>query len=101
MAEDDVLVRVENGVKYFPGKAGGFVRRTVGQVHAVDNVSLVIERGKPLGLVGEPGSGKSTLARCVAGLIPVTSGKVFLGGTDISGLSRSAMRPLRREVQMI
>ena len=100
-ADDNVLVRVENVVKYFPVKAGGFIKHTVGQVHAVDDVSLVIERGKTLGLVGETGSGKSTLARCVAGLIPVTSGKVFLNGTDISGLSRSAMRPLRREVQMI
>ena len=99
--DDDVLVRVENVVKYFPVKAGGFLKHTVGQVHAVDDVSLVIERGKTLGLVGETGSGKSTLARCVAGLIPVTSGKVFLNGTDISRLSRSAMRPLRREVQMI
>jgi oligopeptide/dipeptide ABC transporter ATP-binding protein len=99
--DGDVLVRVENVVKYFPVKAGGFLRHTVGQVHAVDDVSLVIERGKTLGLVGETGSGKSTLARCVAGLIPVTSGKVFLNGTDISRLSRSAMRPLRREVQMI
>jgi oligopeptide/dipeptide ABC transporter ATP-binding protein len=98
---DDVLVRVENAVKYFPVKAGGFIKHTVGQVHAVDDVSLVIERGKTLGLVGETGSGKSTLARCVAGLIPVTSGKVILNGTDITGLSRGAMRPLRREVQMI
>src|SRR5579863_874004 len=101
-AEDgDILVRVENMVKYFPVKAGGFFRHTVGQVHAVDDVSLVIERGKTLGLVGETGSGKSTLARCVAGLIPVTAGKVFLNGTDITKLSRGAMRPLRREVQMI
>ncbi len=100
-AEDDVLVRVENVVKYFPVKAGGFIRHTVGQVHAVDDVSLVIERGKTLGLVGETGSGKSTLARCVAGLIPVTRGKVILDGTDITKLTRSAMRPLRREVQMI
>ena len=101
MADDDVLVRVENVVKYFPVKAGGFITHTVGQVHAVDDVSLVVERGKTLGLVGETGSGKSTLARCVAGLIPVTSGKVFLNGTDITQLSRNAMRPLRREVQMI
>jgi oligopeptide/dipeptide ABC transporter ATP-binding protein len=99
--DDNVLVRVENMVKYFPVKAGGFVKRTVGQVHAVDDVSLVIERGKTLGLVGETGSGKSTLARCVAGLIPVTSGRVVFDGRDITNLSRGAMRPLRREVQMI
>jgi oligopeptide/dipeptide ABC transporter ATP-binding protein len=101
MAEDDVLVRVENVVKYFPVKAGGFISHTVGQVHAVDDVSLLIEPGKTLGLVGETGSGKSTLARCVAGLIPVTSGKVLFEGRDITKLSRSAMRPLRRQVQMI
>jgi oligopeptide/dipeptide ABC transporter ATP-binding protein len=99
--DDNVLVRVENVVKYFPVKAGGFIRHTVGHVHAVDDVSLVVERGKTLGLVGETGSGKSTLARCVAGLIPVTRGKVILNGTEITKLSRSAMRPLRREVQMI
>ena len=99
--DGDVLVRVENVVKYFPVKAGGFVRHTVGHVHAVDDVSLLIERGKTLGLVGETGSGKSTLARCVAGLIPVTKGKVIFNGTEITKLSRSAMRPLRREVQMI
>ena len=99
--DDNVLVRVENLVKYFPVKAGGFIRHTVGQVHAVDDVSLVVERGKTLGLVGETGSGKSTLARCVAGLIPATSGKVIFDGKDITKLSRGAMRPLRREVQMI
>jgi oligopeptide/dipeptide ABC transporter ATP-binding protein len=101
-AEDgDVLVRVENVVKYFPVKAGGFFKHTVGHVHAVDDVSLVVERGKTLGLVGETGSGKSTLARCVAGLIPVTKGNVIFDGTNITQLSRGAMRPLRREVQMI
>ena len=98
---DDVLVRMENLVKYFPVRAGGIVRRTVGQVQAVDDVSLSIPRGKTLGLVGETGSGKSTLARCVAGLIPVTSGRVTFDGRDITNLSRGAMRPVRREIQMI
>ena len=99
--DDDVLVRVENMVKYFPVRAGGLVKRTVGYVHAVDDVSLSIPRGKTLGLVGETGSGKSTLARCVAGLIPVTSGRVTFEGRDITNLSRSAMRPIRRSIQMI
>ena len=100
-AGDDVLVRVENLVKYFPVRAGGLINRTVGQVQAVDDVSLSIPRGKTLGLVGETGSGKSTLARCVAGLIPVTSGRVTFDGRDITNLSRRAMRPVRREIQMI
>jgi oligopeptide/dipeptide ABC transporter ATP-binding protein len=100
-AGDDVLVRVEHLVKYFPVRAGGLIRRTVGQVHAVDDVSLTIPRGKTLGLVGETGSGKSTLARCVAGLIPATSGRVSFDGRDITGAPRGAMRAVRREVQMI
>jgi peptide/nickel transport system ATP-binding protein len=97
----DALVRVDGLVKYFPVRGGGFIRRTVGQVQAVDGVSLEIPRGKTLGLVGETGCGKSTLARCIAGLIPVTSGTVTFDGRDITNLSRSAMRPFRREIQMI
>jgi oligopeptide/dipeptide ABC transporter ATP-binding protein len=99
--EGDVLVRIEHVTKHFPVRAGGLIRRTVGQVQAVDDVSLVVPRGKTLGLVGETGSGKSTLARCVAGLIPVTAGRVTFDGRDITNLSRRAMRPVRREVQMI
>jgi oligopeptide transport system ATP-binding protein len=100
-AGDDVLVRVENLVKYFPVRVGGLIRRTVGQVQAVDDVTLSIPRGKTLGLVGETGCGKSTLARCVAGLIPVTSGRVTFDGRDITNLPRRPMRPVRREIQMI
>jgi oligopeptide/dipeptide ABC transporter ATP-binding protein len=99
--EDDVLVRVDGLVKHFPVRGGGLIRRTVGQVQAVDGVSLVIRRGQTLGLVGETGCGKSTLARCIAGLIPVTSGTVTFEGRNITNLSRGAMRPFRREIQMI
>ncbi len=99
--EDDVLVRVDNLVKHFPVYGGGLIRRVVGQVQAVDGVSLVVRRGQTLGLVGETGCGKSTLARCIAGLIPVTSGKVTFDGRDITNLSRRAMQPFRREIQMI
>src|SRR5262249_2587998 len=99
--DDDVLVRVENLVKHFPVRAGGLISRTVGQVQAVDGVSLTIRRGQTLGLVGETGCGKSTLARCIAGLIPVTSGTVTFEGRNITNLSRGAMRPFRREIQMI
>jgi oligopeptide transport system ATP-binding protein len=99
--EDDVLVRVENLVKHFPIKAGGLISRTVGHVQAVDGISLTIGRGQTIGLVGETGCGKSTLARCIAGLIPVTSGTVTFEGKNITNLSRRAMRPYRREIQMI
>jgi peptide/nickel transport system ATP-binding protein len=99
--EDDVLVQVENLVKYFPIRGPGLLARTVGHVQAVDGVSLTLRRGQTLGLVGETGSGKTTLARCIAGLIPITSGQVVFDGHEIAGLSRRAMRPFRREIQMI
>jgi oligopeptide/dipeptide ABC transporter ATP-binding protein len=98
---DDVLVQVDNLVKHFPVKGGGLVGRTVGQVQAVDGVSLTIRRGHTLGLVGETGCGKSTLARCIAGLLPVTSGKVSFEGNDITNLPRRKMQPFRRDIQMI
>jgi len=100
-ADGDVLVEVENLVKYFPVRGSGLLARTVGQVQAVDGVSLTLRRGQTLGLVGETGCGKSTLARCIAGLIPITSGRVVFDGKEISGLSRRAMQPFRREIQMI
>jgi oligopeptide/dipeptide ABC transporter ATP-binding protein len=98
---DDVLVRAENLVKHFPVYGSGLVRRAVASVQAVDGVSLTISRGRTLGLVGETGCGKSTLARCIAGLIPVTSGKVYFEGQDITNLPRRVMQPYRREIQMI
>jgi oligopeptide/dipeptide ABC transporter ATP-binding protein len=98
---DDVLVRVDSLVKHFPVKGGGLISRTAGYVQAVDGVSLVLRRGKTLGLVGETGCGKSTLARCIAGLIPVTSGTVTFEGKNITNLSRRRMQPFRREIQMI
>jgi oligopeptide/dipeptide ABC transporter ATP-binding protein len=98
---DDALVRVENLVKYFPVRGNGLLRRTVANVQAVDGVSLTIPRGQTIGLVGETGCGKSTLARCIAGLIPATSGKVYFEGKDITNLPRRVMQPFRREIQMI
>ncbi len=100
-ADGDTLVRVDNLVKHFPVRGNGMIGRTVGQVQAVDGVTLHIQRGKTLGLVGETGCGKSTLARCIAGLIPATSGKVYFEDNDITNLPRGRMRPYRREIQMI
>ena len=97
---DDVLLRADDLVKYFPLKGTGLFREKE-YVHAVDGVSLSIRRGQTFGIVGETGCGKSTLARCIARLHDVTSGRIVFDGRDITKLSPRAMRPLRREIQMI
>jgi oligopeptide/dipeptide ABC transporter ATP-binding protein len=97
---DDVLLRADNLVKYFPIKGTGLFREKE-YVHAVDGVSLSIRRGQTFGIVGETGCGKSTLARCVARLYDVTSGRIVFDGQDITKVSQRTMRPLRREIQMI
>ena len=99
--EDDLLVRGDDIVKHFPIRQGIIFRREVGRVHAVDGVSLAVPRGETLGLVGETGCGKSTLARCITRLYPLTSGNVTVDGWNISKLSRRAIRPIRRDMQMI
>ena len=97
----DVLLLVENLVKYFPVRSTSLRLGTRDWVHAVDGVSLELRRGQTLGLVGETGCGKSTLARCIARLYDVTGGRVVFDGRDITGLSPRRMRPLRRDIQMI
>ncbi len=101
MATSEPLLEVTDLVKHFPIKRGLLIDREVGRVRAVDGVSLAVDRGETLGLVGESGSGKSTLCRTVLQLLKPTSGSVRFEGREIAGLSRRAMRPLRREMQMI
>jgi oligopeptide/dipeptide ABC transporter ATP-binding protein len=86
--------------KHFPVKKG-LLRRTVGQVYAVDGVSFTINEGETLGLVGESGCGKSTVARTVLRLIEPTAGAILLDGKDVTRLGKTAMRPFRRQMQMI
>jgi oligopeptide/dipeptide ABC transporter ATP-binding protein len=86
--------------KHFPVKKG-LLRSTVGQVYAVDGVSFSIGEGETLGLVGESGCGKSTIARTVLRLIEPTAGSILLDGKDVTHLGKSAMRPYRRQMQMI
>jgi oligopeptide/dipeptide ABC transporter ATP-binding protein len=79
----------------------GLLRRTVGYVHAVDDVSFTIQEGETLGLVGESGCGKTTVGRAVLRLIEPTAGVIRLGGSEITGLSKRALRPYRRQMQII
>ncbi|NUP04140.1 MAG: dipeptide ABC transporter ATP-binding protein [Nonomuraea sp.] len=96
-----MLLEVDNLVKHFPITSGMLIKHTIGQVRAVDGVSLTLAPGETLGLVGETGCGKSTLARCIAGLHPITSGQVRFDGADITNLPRRRMRPYRRDIQVI
>ncbi len=94
------LLIVRNLEKTY-GERGGFFSGRSREVKAVAGVSLEVRRGSSLALVGESGSGKSTLARCIIGLETPDAGEVLLDGERISGLSRAAMRPLRRHLQMV
>src|SRR5947207_184289 len=94
------VLDVVNLKKHFPVKKG-ILRRTVGQVYAVDDVSFSIGEGETLGLVGESGCGKSTVARTVLRLIEPTDGSIKLDGHDVTRLGKSEMRPYRRQMQII
>src|SRR5207249_289361 len=91
------LLRVENVVKHFP--TGGAFGRAV--VHAVDDVSLAIQQGETLGLVGESGCGTSTLGRVIVQLQPATSGHTYFKDTDLTKLRGEKLRRMRQQVQMI
>ena len=97
----ETLLSVRNVVKHFPIRSKGLIRRQIGAVQAVSDVSFDLAEGETLGLVGESGCGKSTTARVVLNLIPATSGEVLYRGRDLTALSRSDMRGLRRELQIV
>ena len=95
------LLKVTGVKKYFPVTSGILLQRRVGDVQAVDDVSLEIYPGETLGLVGETGCGKSTLARVVTKLHEATAGTLEFDGEDYTHYSRRRMRPLRRQMQII
>ena len=91
MAEN--ILEVKHLKKYF--------KTARGTLHAVDDVSFTIEKGKTLGIVGESGCGKSTTGRAILRLLEPTDGQVIFNGQDITALSSSKMRQMRRDMQII
>ena len=88
------ILQVEHLTKFFP--AGGKA-----EVHAVDDVSFTLRRGRTLGLVGESGCGKSSCARTVIRIYEPSAGKILLDGQDIAHMSQRQLQPIRRKMQMI
>lgn len=97
---DDVLLEVKHLTTRFPVK-GGFFRRTVANVHAVEDISFTINKGRTLSLVGESGCGKSTAGRSLLRLVEPQSGSVNLDGKDIMALGTQDLRAARIDMQMI
>ncbi|MBT8413805.1 MAG: ABC transporter ATP-binding protein, partial [Boseongicola sp.] len=97
---DKVLLDVKNLTTRFPVK-GGFFRRTVANVHAVEDVSFQVKSGETLSLVGESGCGKSSCGRSVLRLVEPQSGEVWLDGENIMEFNQTELRAARREMQMV
>jgi peptide/nickel transport system ATP-binding protein/glutathione transport system ATP-binding protein len=100
VGSDDLLLRVKGLTTRF-AVTGGFFRRTVANVHAVEDVSFTLNKGRTLSLVGESGCGKSTAGRSILRLVEPLSGEVVLDGTDIMALGPTDLRRARVDMQMV
>jgi oligopeptide/dipeptide ABC transporter ATP-binding protein len=95
------LVEVDHLKVFFPIKQGIVFDREVARVHAVNDVTLAIEEGETVGLVGESGCGKTTISRTIMRLLDSTDGSIRFHGEDITRSSRKQLEPLRRQMQMV
>ena len=95
------LLEVEHVRVLFPVKSGAVIRRTIGHVHAVDDVTFTLHEGETLGIVGESGCGKTTLIRTLVRLVDVTDGAIRFRGTDVTHSGRKDLEPIRRQMQMV
>ncbi len=100
MATNDYILEVKNLKKHFPIKGGVFGRQ-VDSVKAVDGLDFKVKKGETLGLVGESGCGKSTTGRTILRLLEATEGEVIFDGRDVHSLSKTELREIRKEIQMI
>jgi peptide/nickel transport system ATP-binding protein len=101
VSTNGALVRLEDLKVWFPIKSGIVLDRHIGDIKAVDGVTIDIHRGETLGLVGESGCGKSTVGRAILRLYKPTSGRIEFDGKDITNLGDGDLRPLRRQMQMV
>jgi peptide/nickel transport system ATP-binding protein len=101
VSSNGALVQLENVKVHFPVKSGVLVDRHVGDIKAVDGVTLEVRRGETLGLVGESGCGKSTIGRAILRLYDITDGTIRFDGQDITHLKEGDLRELRRRMQVI
>src|SRR5262249_22659250 len=94
------ILEVNNLITRFPVKRG-FLRKTIGRIHAVEGVSLELRQGETLSLVGESGCGKSTTGRSIIRLTPALSGEIRIDGKDVLKAGKGDLANIRREAQMI
>jgi ABC-type oligopeptide transport system ATPase subunit len=99
-AARETILEIRNLKTYFPIRAG-LLRRVIGHVKAVDNVSFEVRRGEIFGLVGESGCGKTTLGRTILRLVPATAGSVVFEGEDVLAAKGRDLKRLRRRMQVI
>ncbi len=100
VVSDELCLDVKNVRKYFP-IYNGLMRKKVGEVKAIEDISFYARKGETLGIVGESGCGKTTLARCIMRVYKPEEGEIIFNGTDIARFNDKQMYPYRRKIAMI